>query len=246
MNNTIYAATTGMLTRQKAMDITSNNLSNTETAGYKCSDLVLTSFGEYMTYKFENGKAVEIGTKTHGVVTGNVYNDFEQGPLYSTNRTLDFALNGNGFFTVSDANGVSTLTRDGRFNIDDNGFLVDALGSFVMGQKGTMNLGNAKDISVSEAGVISSGGNAIDSFLITVPQDTATIVKLANGQLTNPGGGLEFMGKIIQGSLEKSNVNLIEEMAAMIEDSRAFQSCSQIIKMADQIMQKTVNEIGSV
>ncbi|OGO89773.1 MAG: hypothetical protein A2Y15_04825 [Clostridiales bacterium GWF2_36_10] len=246
MDNTIINATTGMLARQKSMNITSNNLSNIETVGYKRSDLILNTFGEYMTYKVDNGEAVEIGTKTHGVVSGNVYNDFEQGAIYDTNRTLDFAINGVGFFTVINENGEITLTRDGRFNVDDNGFLMDALGNFIMGQNGTINVGVPSEITVSETGIISSNGNAVNSFLITIPDDTAAIVKLANGQLTNPGGTLPFTGKIIQGSLEHSNVNLIEEMAAMIEDSRAYQSCSQIIKMADQLLQKTVNEIGRV
>jgi len=247
MNNTIYSATSGMIARQKSMNVTSNNLANAETAGYKSSDLVLSTFGDYITYKIDNNGAQEIGSKTHGVIADNVYNNFEQGTIYSTSQSLDFALNGDGFFTLTNADGASILTRDGSFNIDNEGFLINETGSFVMGQNGKINVGEIKSITVSEQGIISGDGNVIDTFLITVPEDNAVIEKLSNGELSNPNGAaLEFTGKIIQSSLEQSNVNLIDEMAAMIEDSRAFQSCSQIVKMADELMKKTVNQIGQV
>lgn len=247
MNNTIYSATTGMIARQKSMNITSNDLANTETAGYKSSDLVMGAFGDYITYRIDNNGMEKIGTKTYGALSESVYNDFEQGAIYSTNRTLDFALNGSGFFTLTNADGDAMLTRNGSFRIDNEGFLVNETGSFVMGQNGKINVGTETDFSVSEQGVILSDGNVMDTLLITVPEDTTNIEKLASGELSNPNGAvLEFTGKVIQGSLEHSNVNFTDEMTSMIEDSRAFQTCSQIVKMADQIMKKTVTEIGRV
>lgn len=245
MNNAITSATSGMIARQRSMNLTSNNLANTETAGYKSSDLVMGAFGEYITYRTDNNGTEKIGSKTHGAFSESVYNNFEQGMLYSTNQNLDFALSGNGFFTLTDAEGTSTLTRNGSFSVDMDGYLINGSGSFVMGQNGKVNVGTNTQVSVSEQGVISSDGIIIDTFLITVPEDTTTIVKLPNGELSNPTGNtLEFTGKIVQSSLERSNVNLTDEMTSMIEDSRAFQSCSQIVKMADQIMRKTVTEIG--
>lgn len=247
MNNIIYSATTGMLARQKSMNITSNNLANLETAGFKSSELVLSSFGEYMTYSFDRDGITDIGTKTHGVIADNVYSDYEQGIITSTDRTLDFAINGDGFFNLLGKNGDSMLTRNGSFSIDDGGYLVNSAGSFVMGENGKIYLGDVSDIKVSGKGVISADGMVVDTLLLTALENTSGIKTHANGELSNTNGiRLNFMSMIVQGSLEKSNVELVDEMSSMIEDSRAFQSCSQIVSMADNIMQKTVNEIGRV
>ncbi|OGO93401.1 MAG: hypothetical protein A2Y17_04295 [Clostridiales bacterium GWF2_38_85] len=245
MDNTIKIAATGLASRTQSINLTSNNLSNIETAGYKHSEIVSSTFGEYITYRIDEESQI-VGSTTYGSVINKVYTDFSQGTITETNQTLDFALDGNGFFTVSDNAGNTMLTRDGRFSVDDNGFLVDINSNFVMGQKGRINVGSSA-ISVSESGVITSGGNIIDILQITVPEDTAQIYKLSDSMLFNPNGNtMNFTGKVIQGSIEKANVDLTDEMAAMIEDSRAFQTCSQIVRMADQLLQKTVTEVGRV
>lgn len=245
MNNTIYSATTGLLTRQKSMNITSNNLSNMETTGFKRSEVVSRTFGEYITAKIDENAKI-IGNKTHGVISDNVYTNFEQGPITSTGRNLDLALNGHGFFTLTDADGNTMLTRDGRFTVDDNGFLTDKSGNFVMGINGRINVGN-EDFIISDQGAVLKDETVLDTLNITVPQDTSEIYMLSNGLLSYPEGELnEFTGLVLQGSLEKANVDLVEEMTAMIEDSRAFQTCSQLVRIADGLMQKTVTEIGRV
>jgi flagellar basal-body rod protein FlgG len=156
---------------------------------------------------------------------------------------LDFALNGDGFFTVMSADGQTMLTRDGKFTVDQNGFLTDLNGNFIMGQNGQINVGNA-DFTVDEQGNIFLYGTVSDSFLITVPDNKDGLNMLSNGLLSFNGGAGVYTGKVLQGSLEKSNINLVDEMTAMMKDSRAFQTCSQIVKAEDELMKKTVSEIA--
>ncbi len=229
------------------MNITGNNLANIETAGFKSSDLVMSTFGEYITNRTDSDGTTKIGSRSYGTEAQVVYSNFMQGSIYSTGRSLDLALNGDGFFTLMNADGVARLTRNGSFFIDDEGFLINDAGSYVMGQNGRISIRDVSDISVNEQGVVFSGRDVSDVLLITVPEETSGIERFENGELSMPEVNmLVFSGKIIQGSLEHSNVSYVEEMTSMIEDSRAFQACSQIVRMADQIMKKTVNEIGQL
>lgn len=244
MNNAISSAATGMAARQKSMDITGNNLANAETPGYKASELVRSPFGSFISY---NTSEEAVGTQTFGTAPESIYTNRAQGAIYQTGRTLDFALNGNGYFTLQNEVGETLYTRGGSFTTDADGFLVNENGSYVMGLEGRINLGDTRSIVVSVRGEITSGGKITDRLLISSADDTAVIQRLAGGELMITGANTDrFRGQVIQKSLERSNVDFVQEMTRMIEDSRAFQSCSQILKMANQMTEKTVTEIGRV
>lgn len=242
MDNTIYSATTGMIARQKSMNITGNNIANLETNGFKRSQAVYDTFAEYLAYR-KDGDSTEVGGSSRGVIINNIYTSFEQGPITNTGRALDFALDGFGFFTVESEGGQYMLTRDGKFTVDAEGFLKDLYGNYVLGQNGRIFIGG-NDVTVNEQGNIFIGGTAVDSFLITVPDTTEGLQMLSNGLISYAGGAEAFTGRILQGCLEKSNVNLIDEMTTMLADSRAYQACSQLIKAEDELNRKTVSEIA--
>ncbi|HOJ47966.1 MAG TPA: flagellar hook-basal body protein [Bacillota bacterium] len=245
MDNTIYSATTGMIARQKSMNITGNNIANLETNGYKRSQAVYDTFAEYLVYR-KDGQSTEVGNSSRGVIINDIYTSFEQGPIANTGKALDFALDGFGFFTIeSAAGGQYMLTRDGRFTVDAEGFLKNLYGDYVLGQNGRIFVGN-NAVTVDEQGNIFIGGNVIDSFLITVPDAAEGMQMLSNGLIAYVGGTEAFAGRILQGCLEKSNVNLIDEMTTMLADARAFQACSQLIKAEDELNRKTVTELAKV
>ena len=242
MDNAIYAAASGMLTRSKAMDIIGNNLANANTAGYKKDKLLTTDFGSQITYSI-NRDVTQVGSTNHGTRGSGVYTQYEQGTFETTGRSLDFAFKGDGFFTLTQANGTTTLTRDGQFNIDENGFLVNSTGAFVMGEKGKIKV-DTPDFTVNNDGEIFINNEFTDKLLITNPQNNNNIRKLSDGMLSNAANAGEFTGSVWQGAIENSNVDVTEEMVDMISQSRSYQACSQIIKQMDKVLQKTVNEIG--
>jgi len=231
----IYTAARGLNSRMKNLEIVANNLANINTTGYKRE----VPFSEIIN-KF--GK-VDIQKAT----------DYQQGNLVETSNPLDMAINGDGFFVVQGANGPE-LTRDGRFNISDEGYLVNQQGDKVIGRNGAISINNltldkSKKLTISTSGEIKYGNDVIDNLLI--------------GKMNNPGdsertGGVNFSTEndgfqvaspdsysIKQGSLEESNINPIKEMQAMIQLNSEYTSASKVINYLDQSLDEA-NQIGKV
>lgn len=246
MDNAVYATATGMINRARALDITGNNIANAQTPGYKQESLVTKTFGEYITYRISDKGKTEIGTTTHGCAADSVYTDTSRGQIVKTGRSLDLVIEGNGFFRIAYENGNTGLTRNGSFHVDQQGYLTTSAGAYVMGTNGRINLGTAESVIVGENGAVSVGGRFVDTLEIITPADPATLEKQAEGIFSDTGGNTGEAARVLQGSLELSNVDLTQEMMAMIEESRAFQTCGQVMKILDSINQKTVNEIGLV
>lgn len=247
MNNAIYAATTGMLNRSRALDVTASNLANANTSGYKRDRLLTASFGEQIAYRLEeDGSRTVIGNDNHGAIAEEVFTDFSQGVVDNTGRALDFAIIGDGFFSIETASGQQASTRDGSFQVDGEGNLRTATGGYVMGQGGRIQVG-AGVVAIDSSGVVTSDGQTVDTLAILVPDPANnTQTKQSQNALSQPTGQGTFTGRIATGKLERSNVDVGEEMAAMMAASRAFQTCAQAVKILDAISQKTVNEIGRV
>ena len=247
MNNAIYSATSGLLNRSRALDVTASNLANANTAGYKRDRLITSSFSERLAYRLDaNGRQTEIGSETHGAIAEEVFTDFSQGVVDDTGRALDFAIIGEGFFSIVTAGGEEASTRDGSFQVDGEGYLRTATGGYVMGQGGRIEVG-AGPVTIDANGVVTSGGQIVDTLAILVPDPEGNNqTKASNNALTPQDGQGAFIGRIATGKLERSNVDVGDEMAAMMAASRAFQTCAQAVRILDSISQKTVNEIGRV
>lgn len=249
MLRALYAATSGMFSQGKTMNVLSNNIANSQTAGFKEDRLVTSSFGEQIQLRLEkDSNAVQIGESVMGNDVSQVYTSYEQGPIKNTGRSLDLAISGEGFFTLQLRDGSTALTRNGEFILDDGGYLTDAQGNSVLGINGPIRVGQA-GFTVNSGGDVLVDNTVIDTLRITCPADNATLVKQGDAIFIDTDPDQQpnaFGGKILQGALEDSNVNVTDTIADIIESSRAFQTCSRIVKMADQILQKSVNEIGRV
>ena len=212
-----YTAASGLTTQNKVVDVMGNNIANADTAGYKKDYLVTSTFGEHL--QRQNGR--EIGNVNFGSRADHTYTSFEQGIETGTGRTLDFLIKGDGFFNVTMPDGTTRLTRNGQFSLDADGYLVDNRGNMINCQNGPVMIGNA-DFTVDEYG---------RGYL--------------EGYFVNTGAeNNEFNYSVVQGSIESSNIDMVEEMADMIASSRSFQACSQVIKIFDEIMNKSANQVG--
>jgi len=248
MNNAIYAAATGLLNRSRILDVTASNLANANTNGYKRDRLVTSTFNERVAYRLgEDGSRTEIGSESHGAIIDDTFTDYSQGVVDATGRALDFAIVGDGFFSIETASGQQASTRDGSFKVDDQGYLRTMTGGYVMGQNGRIQV-NAGVVAIDSSGVVTSDGQTVDTLKILMPdaQGNNNLTKESDNALSQPAGQGAFTGRIVSGQLERSNVDVGEEMAAMMAASRAFQSCAQAIRILDAVSQKTVNEIGKV
>ena len=244
MDLSIKIAATGIKYRTQSLDIAANNMANLETPGFKSNRIYSQSFGEHMLMRIHQAEGDDVGTNTYGVTTGGEYVDLAQGGIKFTGRPLDFAINGAGFFNVS-INGQTRLTRDGSFTLSEDGFLIDNNGNAILGENGQVFIGEG-DFTIFEDGTIEAADGTVSKLSITVPTNSDALTRLEDGSYLYNGAVEEFTGKIEAGALEAANTDLIDMMSSMIRDSRAFQSCSQVIKMADQVLQKTVTELGRV
>lgn len=244
----IYVSGSGILSRSREIDAISTNIANSRTVGFKKDITVSSSFGEGQTFRLggEEGTA-EIGKTNSGVLMNEAITILDQGELEQTRRPLDLAIEGDGFFTLLLQDGNVKLTRNGQFTVREDGYLADLRGTAVLGNNGPIYVGKA-DVLVNGAGEVYVNGAQTDKLKITRPvsmngmlkQEDASFIAQANLQQ------LPFDGIIKQGFLEMSNTDMLSEMTGLIESSRSFQSCSQIIKMMDRVIEKTVNEIGKI
>ena len=257
----LWTAATGMQAQQLTLDVVANNLANVQTAGFKRSrvdfqDLVyetLQAPGAQSAQGQEIPSGFQVGHGSRAVATQRL---FIKGDLQQTGNSLDLAIEGDGFFQVTLPSGETGYTRAGTFKknsqgqmVTSDGFLiqpqitvpqnatniivgVDGLVSVtIAGQSQPQQLGTLELARfINPAGLLSQGRNV---FLPTQ----------ASGDPITGTAGREGLGTLIQGFVEGSNVNVVEEMVGLITSQRAYEINSKAIRTADEMMQTANNLI---
>jgi len=258
MIGALWTAATGMNSQQKSIDVTSNNLANVNTGGFKKSrvnfaDLMYKTIKQPGTPNAQGAQVpvgIEIG---HGSKVASTQKVFTQGNLKNTDNPLDLLIEGDGFFQVMKPDGTVAYTKDGSFKRDSTGRVVTSDGyplqpeivipedatSISITSDGTVNVktgNNTEQIGqiqlyrfANPAGLNSQGRNL---FSQTV----------ASGDPQTGVPGEQGFGNITQGFLEMSNVKVVEEMVNMISAQRAYDVNSKAIKAADEMLQ-TANQL---
>ncbi len=259
MIKALSTAATGMEAQETRLGVTANNIANVSTAGFKKAraefqDLMyqqLRPAGAPTGASTRAPAGLEVGSGVRVVATQRMHSE---GDLKQTGNPLDLAIEGNGFFPVTLASGQTGYTRDGSFKLSAEGKLVTADGYAL-----------TSDISIPpDATAISIGVDGTVSA--SIPSDTAPValgkIQLAN--FANPAGltalgrnlfretaasgtpttgdpGQDGIGTLSQGTLELSNVKVVEEMIDLISGQRAYEVSSRAIKAADEMLQQTAN-----
>jgi flagellar basal body rod protein FlgG len=190
---------------------------------------------------FANAHGREVGLVASTVA------DFSAGITKQTGRPLDVSLSGEGMLAIQTSQG-ERYSRAGTLQINNAGQLVTISGDLVVGEKGPITLPKG-DISISENGTISSAGQEIDKLKI-VRFDNPTQVLYKEGQnlfASTEAPKADNSTKVVQNSLEMSNVDTLNEMAAMLRNSREFDSLQKSITvMMNDIGRKVSNELGRI
>ena len=223
-----YNLASNLIVQNRNMNVISNNMTNISTPGFKSDQLVQGTFRDEILYRFERDGRTPIGTTSR------------------INTALDLALSGKRFFAVQ--SGQKTVyTRNGSFNVDNEGYLVlQGLGR-VQGQNGPIRV-NTDDIRVTEQGyVLSADGRENYGRLQVVDfADYEQLEKTANGAFRSNAQPQGVNGTVIkQGYLEDSNVSMVQEMTNMMSGQRSLQSSAQLLKMYDQLSGKAI-QLGSM
>lgn len=255
----LYTAYTGMRNEQKRMDVITNNLANADTTGFKKEGVTNQSFSDVLAYRIKDqstpgADAHRIGSMNLGVKIGETYTDYTQGSFKTTENTYDLALAGNGFFTIQYTNKdeeTSTMyTRDGNFDITQQGYLVTQDGDFVLGtnnQRIQLST-NAADTYIDTSGRIYQDDRLIATIQVTDFADYNYLEKYGE-KFYIPVEGAQTQQadvEIHQGYLEASNVETVSEMVEMIAITRAYETNQKVIQAYNESLQISANQIGRV
>ncbi len=239
-----YTAASGMLMQQRGLNVIANNLANAKTPGYKTNRLLSTTFEQTLLTRFEKYNTGGVGTGEPARIVSEVADALTMAGLLETNRPFDIGLNGQGFFNIQADDGNIYLSRDGQFDLDDEGYLILRGKGRVMGTDGALFIGTS-NIDVNMQGQIHNSvtGAYLGQLAVTHPGEDAVFEQQRNGMYTtNLGAGAQVANpRAVQGYLEQSNVNLTEEMTAMMMAQRNFETASRSLQMIDSTYQKAVN-----
>ena len=257
----LWVAKTGLEAQQMRMTVVAQNLANVNTTGYKRSraifeDLLyqnVVQVGGLTSQQTEAPTGLNLGTGVRVVATDR---QFAQGNLVTTNNPLDLAVEGRGFFEILMPDGTQAYTRDGTFQLDSDGQLVTSNGYVV--QPAVTIPASAQAVTVGVDGVVSAvlAGQA-DPVQVGTVQLTDFVnpaglqsrggnllVETVSSGPPQPGTpGLNGLGRVTQGALETSNVNVVEELVSMIETQRAYEMNSRAIETSDQMLQHLTNSL---
>lgn len=262
----LYTAHTGMVNEMKRLDILANNLANADTTAYKKEGTTSRTFADEMSLRIKDssnmGIPKKLGDITYGVHLGQVYTDYSTGNFKVTDNTTDFAIEGNGFFAVAftDKQGNTSVkyTRDGAFTVNKEGYLVTKDGDYVLNATGAMNgdpgqnnyirLDPNAAITVNKLGYVMQN-NQIVGTIGMVDVDNYDYLEKYGENLYNllPGGNrIATDANIEKGTLETSNVNVVNEMVNMITIQRAYEAGQKVITSIDGTLDRAVNNVGKV
>ena len=240
----IYTNAAAMISLQLRQDVTANNVANANTTGFKKDGVFRKYLIDHDTILKQNATDFRFVEDVDGVIT-----NYKQGPLEATNNPLDVAIVGDGFFAVQTPQG-ERYTRNGNFQLDQNGFLVTGNGYFLKGTNGEPIQLQGGNVFIGDDGTIT-----VDRILAGVLQvvdfeKPYHLNKLGDGLFEAAPGAAVPLGadrvSLRQGYLEGSNVEVVEEMVNIIKTSRDFESNQKSIQMQDTTLDRAVNDVGRV
>ena len=255
MDPALWAAKTGLEAQQTRMAVTANNLANVNTTGFKrgraaFEDLLyqnVRQVGADAAQDTQLPSGLSVGTGVRVVATEKMYT---QGSLQVTNNALDVAINGRGFFQVALPDGTNAYTRDGNFKVNAQGELVtsggyrvqpavsipDGAQSVTIGNDGAVTVQLAGQVAPSQVGSLQTV-DFINPAGLQARGENLLLESAASGPPQAGTPGLNGLGSLQQGALEASNVNVVEELVAMIETQRAYEMNSKAIATTDKMLE---------
>jgi flagellar basal-body rod protein FlgG len=251
-------AATGMAAMDLQVQVIAGNLANMTTTGFKSQraefqDLIYEHVQRIGAQASENGNILPVGIELgSGVKAVGTPRLMTQGTLQQTGNTLDIAIQGAGWFQILMPDGTFSYTRDGSFQMDNQGRVVTAEGNIVqptitIPQNSTgLTINQQGQVSVTLPGSTTSsilGQFALTTFIndagLQATGNNLFVATPASGQPQNGVPGVNGAGTLLQGSLEQSNVSAVTEISNLIAAQRAYEMNSKVITAADEMLQTT-------
>lgn len=260
----LYTAANGMITEMVRTSTIANNLANANTTGYKRDRAIDKEFEPVLIHRInDQGKipitqikqfgvdtgGVPIGQLGLGAYTTEVATDHAQGSLMTTGNQLDVGISGEGYFAIDTPDGVR-YTRNGNFHRQTDGTLVTSDGLTVRGQGGRNIVipDNATYISIGAQGDVHVDGAQIGQLELVQFNDRNAVLKQGDSLYYAQEGAQPqaATGNVIQGVLERSNSNVVNEMVDLIVNQRTYDANAKALTSEDDLLAKATTEVGKV
>ncbi len=257
MLRSLWIAKTGMESQQTNIDVISNNLANVSTNGFKKTrpvfeDLIYVTLrqpGSQASQQTQVPSGLQLGTGARPVATERIH---IQGGITQTGNSFDIAIQGNGFFQVQLPDGTLAYTRDGAFQVNNQGVVVTANGDVLQPQitvpVDAVKVDIAKDgtVTITQPNNVTQiqGPIQLTNFInptgLQSVGDNLYLETVASGTPNTANPGQNALGTLQQSFLETSNVSVVEELVNMIQAQRAYEINSKAIQASDQMLQRLV------
>ncbi len=236
MQSVYTTGANALLRQERRLALVANNLSNAHTVGFKKE-----------TPSFKEILQETLTGQVEKVLREEAQIDFRQGELQITNNDLDLAIEGEGFFKVKTPQGLR-YTRNGHFRLDKDYRLIQASGFPILGKRGEIFLKGGK-ITIEANGIIKVDNQEVDQIALVTFADLKSLAKEGHHlfKLSSPQEEKEAGEAVLhQGYVESANVNVVEEMIALIDAQRSFEAYTRLLQANDELDAKAVNELGKV
>lgn len=242
----MYLSTGGMMVERHRLDVIANNLANATTTSFKrdvayFSARAVESMSSPSGSRYRHEVLDDLGG---GTFVSPTYTEFAQGEVEETGRELDIYIKGQGFLEVQSGK-ETCYTRDGRLTTNDEGLLVtvDGGNAILNGEGQPIRLDRTRDIKIGFDGQINQGGQIVAQLKVVEFDNPHLLQKIGNSMYANPtqaparAGTADLMTK----ALERSTVDPVTELVAMIETQRAYEANAQMIRLQDDTLGRVIN-----
>lgn len=251
----LYTAASGMMLQMSRQDTIANNLANTDTTGYKRQTAVSQAFPDMLMSRLNDSTSarpddntVKIGKIGTGASLAEITTDFSGGLLYPTNNHTDIAIQNPQGYLVVDTDEGEKYTRNGALKVNLDGLLTDSLGNPVLGISDDYIYIGSGDFSIDRRGNIIVDGEEIDALKIVAFTDPEQLERQGDSLYNGTANAVqEYIDnpEIIQGYIEKSNVNAIKEMVELVTVVRSYEAMQKLVQSEDEAMGIAIEKVGS-
>ena len=266
MNRGLYAACSAMLVQETHLDVVTNNLANVDTVGFRRRVPVSREFSALMDRVekvSEDGETKIMTTPPFtmnwkgkevigGMALASIFSDSamdtQPGVVRTTDAPLDVSVDGSGFFAVQDAGGNTYYTRQGNFIVGRNGTLATLDGMEVQGEGGPIAIDEAASAEILNNGQVLADGDVVGQISLFTFENPTHLRQAGKNNLApseNSGGPVPVEDvRLVPGTIEMSNVSVVEEMVRMIEVERAYEGASKALMTHDDETGKLITSFG--
>jgi flagellar basal-body rod protein FlgF len=244
----LYAAASGMMSQLMQQDIVANNMANVNTSGFKRTAASFQAVADMALNRITHHQSQPVGHLASQNQLHRSSFDWSPGSIQQTGNPLDVALQGNGFFAVTDTTGNTSYTRNGAFSVSPDGTLITQDGHTVQSEAGPITVpSGAGSIQIDKNGILSANGQQVGRLKRVTFDNLQAMQPVGNSRYTTTQPEKPAQqASVVQGALERTNVNVMSEMLHSMTAVRTYETLQKTLQAHSDLLKKAVTEVGRI